>query len=458
MKIKDRYKLKIEKMLFGGNSLARYEGFPVFIKSGCPEDIVEAEIVKVNKNYSIGKIISVVEKSSYRIEPKCPMHNVCGSCGWQYIKYEEQLKQKQNIVSETIKSITGHNYEVLPIIPSPKIFEYRCKVQLPVSQTKVSKRLLTGYYKENSHELVNIKYCMLHDEMTNNLINYIKDEAQKLEISGYDEQGHYGLLRHIIVRKSADNTNFIVILVINSKKITNNIKSLAEKIMIKYKNISGVCANLNTKKTNVILSDETRVIKGNDFYIENLGGIKYKISANSFFQVNPCCAEKIFNTVKNLINENTEKPKILDAYSGVSSFGIWLSSISSKVYCVEEVKSASADAQCNIKLNSVDNIKIINGDAEEVFNNLIQDNITFDVSVIDPPRKGCTEKSIESLVKLTSKYIIYVSCNISTLARDMNILEKYNFYPTYIQPADMFPNTYHIETIVMFEKNKKKKS
>ncbi len=452
MNIKDKYIVKIEKMLYGGNSLARLEGFPIFIKSGCPDDTLEVEITKVNKNYAEGRIIKIIENSKCRITPECSLHNACGSCNWQYIKYKEQLNQKRNIVKETIKNITGYDYEIKEVIPSPKQFEYRCKIQLPVSQTKVSKRILAGYYRENSHELINIKYCKMYDELINKIVEFIKINAQELNISGYNEKSHKGLLRHIVIRKSSDNSEILVILVINSAKTDKNIILLAKKLTDEFPQIKGVCANFNTKKTNVILSDKTSIIEGRDYYVENLGGIKYKVSANSFFQVNPECAKLIFNKVKDLITEKINNPSILDAYSGVSSFGIWLSPFASKVTSVEESITSSNDAKENIRLNDIDNVEIINGDAEKSFQTLIDNKVLFDVSIVDPPRKGCSEKSIDNLVKLTKKYIVYVSCNVSTLARDMKLLEKYNYYPVYIQPVDMFPNTYHIETIALFEK------
>ncbi len=458
MNIKNRYTVKIEKMIYGGNSLARNEGFPIFIKSGCPGDVAEIEITKVNKNFAEAVIVEIKEASIYRIKPKCALHNVCGSCNWQYIEYKEQLNQKQNIVKETIKNITGHDYEVKEVIPSPLQYEYRCKIQLPVSQTKVSNRILAGYYKENSHELINIKYCHMYDAYINKIVDYIKISAKELNISGYDEKSNKGLLRHIVIRKSSDNSEIIVIFVINSKKIDKNLDILSKNLISKFSEIKGVCANINTNKTNVIMSNKTITICGRDYYFENMDEFKYKVSANSFFQVNPMCARLIFNKVKELIKEKVHNPSILDAYSGVSSFGVWLNSVSSKITCIEEVISASNDAKDNIQINNADNIEIINGDAEKIFQKLIENKMLFDVSIVDPPRKGCSEKSIYNLVKLTKKYIVYVSCNISTLARDMKLLENYDYFPVYIQPADMFPNTYHIETIVLFEKSNKKRS
>lgn len=452
MKINDEYIVNIEKMIFGGNALARVDGFPVFITGGCPLDCLKIKITSVNKKFANAEIVEIIKPSAFRVEPVCALSNVCGSCDWQYISYDEQLNQKENIVKETIKNITGNDYEISKIIPSPFIKEYRCKVQYPVSQTKVSKRILTGYYKKNSHELINIKFCPMNKPIISEITEYLKDIAQELKISAYNEKFHSGLLRHIVFRQSSDEKNILLIIVINASSLPNELKVLASKLIKKYFQIKGVCANYNTAKTNVIFGKITVPITGDNFYLEELGTKKYKVSANSFFQVNPYCARLIFDKVKELISKTTDKPSVLDAYSGVSSFGIWLSDIASKVVCIEESKSASKDALDNMKLNSARNVEIINGDAALEFEKLINNGVKFDIAVVDPPRKGCTIESINNLAALAKNYIIYVSCNVSTLARDINLLSKKGFKAIYIQPADMFPNTYHIETIVLFEK------
>lgn len=452
MNIGSEYTVKVEKMLNEGNALARINDIPIFIQDACPDDVLKIRITKINKSYLQGQIVEIIEPSKYRVKPVCSLHNICGSCNWQHILYEEQLKQKQIIVSETLKRIANNDTNIETTIPSPKVQEYRCKIQLPISQTKVSKRILSGYYKKNSHELINIKYCPMQPEIINELTEFIKLEAQNLKLSGYDEKLHIGLLKHIVYRISSDLSEILIIFVINDEKINKKIIELSEIIVNKFPNIKGICVNFNPQKTNVIMGKITQKIFGNDFYIQKLSNYSYKISANSFFQVNPLCAELIFEKVEELINTRIKKPTILDAYSGVSSFGIWLSSIASKVVCIEEVKSASQDAMDNIKLNNLCNIEIINGDAAVEFKKLIENKEEFDVSVTDPPRKGCSEESISNLIQLTKKYIIYVSCNVATLARDMKILNKNGFRTVYIQPVDMFPNTYHVETIVLFEK------
>lgn len=451
MNIGDIFTVEIEKMINGGNAIARIDNFPIFIENACPEDKIKIKITKLNKAYAIADIVEIISESKYRIKPFCAFSKICGSCDWQHIDYNEQLNQKSKIVNETLKNIAGIEIEVPKTIASPQITEYRCKVQYPVSQTKVSKRLVSGYYKKNSHELINIKYCPIQPKIINEINEFIKEEASNLGISGYIEKKHTGLLRHIVYRISSDRSNILIIFVVNSNNIDKNLIKLAESLSNKFKEVTGICANFNEKKTNVILGKETQRIIGNDYYIERLRGIEYKVSANSFFQVNPLSAANIFDKLKELIKENIENPTILDAYSGVSSIGIWMNDIAKTVTCVEEVKSASKDALDNIQLNNLSNFEIINDDADKVFKKFILENRKFDVTIIDPPRKGSSEKALENLINLTSKYLLYVSCNPSTLARDLKYLLSNGFKINYIQPFDMFPHTYHIETVVLLE-------
>ncbi|MCD7779929.1 MAG: TRAM domain-containing protein, partial [Candidatus Gastranaerophilales bacterium] len=264
MIIGEEFVVKIEKMLNDGNAIARINNIPVFIKGACPNDTVKVEINKINKNYVSACIKEIVEKSPSRISPFCSLHNVCGSCSWQYIDYDEQLRQKQQIVEETLEKIAGLKINVNTIIPSPKIKNCRCKIQLPVSQTKVSKRLLSGYYKINSHELINIKNCPMQPEIINEINEFIKEQALNLTISGYNEKFHTGLIRHIIYRISSDLNQILIVFVINSNMIDDKLKKLSDVLTDKYPSVKGICANYNTKRTNVIMSQNTKIIKGQD--------------------------------------------------------------------------------------------------------------------------------------------------------------------------------------------------
>ncbi len=443
----------VEKMLYEGLALARKDNFPIFIEDGCAGDELKIKITKSKKSFANATIIEIIKESEHRTKPFCALHNACGGCQWQHIEYSEQLKQKQNIVDETIKKITGESINVLATIPSPKTREYRHKVQYPISQTKVSKRLLAGYYKKHTHELINIKHCPIQPRIIDSIIEQIKDKAQSLNINAYNEKKHTGILRHVVFKHSSSSEKSIVILVVNTDKIPDSIDELASYIYKTFPEVSGVCVNFNTQKNNVILGKETKCLIGDDYYTQVLGDITYKISANSFFQVNPFSAEEIFNSVKEMIVKNIEDPTILDAYSGVSSFGIWMKDIAKEVTCVEEIKSASDDAVSSIHLNNATNINVINGNTSEIFKTLIEEEKQFDVTLLDPPRKGCEVEALENAVKLTKSLIIYVSCNPSSLARDIKYLHENGFKTECIQPVDMFPHTYHIESIALLKRH-----
>ena len=449
---KNNFELKIEKMIYGGNAMGRIDGFPYFAEGGCPDDIVDISLIKKNKSYATAKINSIKKPSEKRVKPFCPLHNVCGSCDWQYIEYSEQLLQKQNIVKETIQKIYGEEITVLPVKHARTDKEYRHKVQYPISQTKVSKRIIAGYFKKGTHEPINIKFCPVQPKVLDELTDFIREKAQSLNISGYNEKKHSGILRHVIYRMSKFNQKVLVTLVINDKQICEKIKKLADLIHEKDF-VAGVCINFNNEKTNVITKGKSIPLKGDSFITEKVNDIFYKVSADSFFQVNPEAAEIMFSTAKKMIEDNTENPSVLDAYSGVSAFGLQMKDIAKEIICVEENSSSAQDANFNIKANNAKNVTVINDDAAKTFKKFISDGKKFDVTLLDPPRKGCSQNSLDFASQLTEKIIVYVSCNPSSLARDLKYLKEKGFKAKYIQPIDMFCHTSHIENVVLIERD-----
>lgn len=451
IKVGEKYILKAEKLINGGMSVLRADDFPVFTEKACPGDLLEIVITKVNKSYAFGKIEKIKKPSKYRVKPVCHLHNVCGGCGLQHIEYQEQLKQKENIVRETIKKIAGEDIEILPVKHPQNTFHYRHKVQYPISQTKVSKRIIAGYYKKGTHETINIKCCPVQPETVDEITEFIREKATELNISGYNEKNHKGLLRHINYRISKYSGEILLTFVLNAETVSEKIKELSEILYKKYK-IKGITANFNTKKTNVITGNRSETIIGKDSVTEVINGVKYNISSNSFFQINPESAEIIFNTAKEMIKKTAEKPRILDAYSGVSAFGLQMHDIAEEIVCVEENKSATEDAGKNIEINNVKNCRVINGNAFEIFDNLIKENKKFDVVLLDPPRKGCGKDALDKVIHLCKNYIVYVSCNPATLASDIKYLHENSFKTKYIQPVDMFCHTPHIECVALIER------
>ena len=444
--------VEIEKLSNLGFGIARVEGYVIFVEGACPGDRVRVRVGKKNKNFAQAKIIEIISPSLYRVEPFCPMQKVCGACQLQFIDYNYQLKLKKEIVEDTMRSISGNAVEIKDVIPSPQIRNYRHKIQYPVSETKNSKRILAGYYKPNSHEIVNIKYCPIQPEYCDSIIEFIRNASKDCGISGYDEKKHAGDLRHIVIRSSHYTNKNLVVLVVNSSKMFEKLKVLAHRIYTELENIQGVGVNYNPLKTNLILGEKTGILEGEGFIEEKLCDKVFKVGAKTFFQVNPSNADNIFGFVKKYISDNFTSPLVLDAYAGITAFGICVSDIAKKVVSVEEVKESVDLADKIIKENGIKNVELHNMDAGMFFEKeLNTKGRKFDVTILDPPRKGCTKESLDYALKLTKGKIIYVSCNPATLARDLKYLTENGCKVEFIQPFDMFPHTYHIENVAVIE-------
>lgn len=452
MKVTDEIEVNIEKLSNLGFGIAKHEGLVIFVENACPQDRAKVKITKLTKNYANAQIVEILEKSPHRIEPFCAMHNACGGCQLQFIDYDYQLQLKKEIIEDAMKTIANLDVEIKNPIPSPENLQYRHKVQYPISQTKVSNRILAGYYKPKSHEITNIKYCPIQPEICDKIIDFIRNTAFDYAISGYGEKKHSGDLRHVVIRVSKATGKVLVTLVVNSTKMFERLKDFAQNLYDNFKEVSGVCVNFNSKKTNVILGDKTELIAGKDFVKERILDKTFRIGPNTFFQVNPKSAENIFAFVKDYIANHFEKPSVLDAYAGVTSFGISVSDEAKKVVSVEENKEAVNLAQDTIELNNINNIELHNMDTQKFFEKeLNTKKRKFDVIILDPPRKGCSEKSLEYALKLCKGKIIYVSCNPATLARDLKYLVANGAKVEFIQPFDMFCHTYHIESVAVVD-------
>ena len=443
----DIYTVSIEKMSNLGTGITHIEGCVVFIENACTEDYAKVEITKISKAYALAKLLEIVKPSKYRITPFCPMQKVCGSCQLQFIDYEYQLKIKRQTVQDALHSIGGINIGVPDVIPSPETKAYRHKIQYPIAQTKMSKRLLAGYYKPQSHDIVNIKYCPIQPEICDQIIDFIRENAADYNISGYNETSHSGILKHVVLRVSATNWKVLVTLVVNSKHISKNIEIFSQKIFENFNEIVGVCINLNPQQTNVILSDKTVCVTGQDYVEEKILNKIFKIGADTFFQVNPKSAENIFHYVKDEI-ENFENPSVLDAYAGIATFGIVVSDVAKSVVSVESNKSSIEKAKEVIKENNIENVELYAQDTTKYLNKIKR---KFDITILDPPRKGCSKESLDETIKHTKFKIIYVSCNPATLARDLKYLTEKGCTLKSVQPFDMFCHTYHVETVAIIE-------
>lgn len=454
MKVLDEIIVEVEKLSNLGFGIAKVDGLVIFIESACPGDKLKIKITKLNKSYANGQIVEIVEKSPHRVEPFCAMQNVCGGCQLQFIDYEYQLKLKKEIIEDAMRSIANQQIEVRDPMASPENKHYRHKVQYPIAQTKVSRRILAGYYKPKSHDIVNIKHCPIQPEICDEIIDYIRNAAFDFGISGYNEKRHVGDLRHVVIRVSQATGKALVTLVVNSPVMFERLRDLAQDIQDNVKDVSGVCVNFNSKQSNVIMGEETELVAGKDFVKERILDKTFRIGPKTFFQINPKSAENIFGFVKDYIKDNFEMPLVLDAYAGVTSFGISVADVCRKVVSVEENKEAVALADEMIKLNEIKNVELHNMDTEKFFDKELKTKKRrFDAIILDPPRKGCTPQCLDYAFELCKDNklgkIIYISCNPATLARDIKHLVEKGATVEFIQPFDMFCHTYHIESVAI---------
>lgn len=336
MKVLEEIEVNIEKLSNLGFGIAKHEGLVIFVENACPGDNLKVKITKLNKNWANAQIVEIIKPSEHRVEPFCAMQKVCGGCQLQFVDYEYQLELKKQIIEDAMRSIANIEVEIKDPIASPENKNYRHKIQYPIAQTKVSKRILAGYYKPKSHEIVNIKHCPIQPEICDEIIEFVRNSAFDYGITGYNERKHVGDLRHVVLRVSAATGKVLVTLVVNSSKVFDSLKDFAQNLYDNFKEISGVCVNFNSKKTNVIMGENSELVVGKDFIKERILDKTFRIGPNTFFQVNPKSAENIFGFVKDYIAKNFEQPLVLDAYAGVTSFGIAISDICRKVVSVEE--------------------------------------------------------------------------------------------------------------------------
>lgn len=475
----------------GGEGVSKDLGIALFVDRTAPGDTVEVEIFDARKGFAKAALKRIIEPSKQRDQPPCPLFNVCGGCQWQHLGYEHQLTAKTDLVRQTVKHIGGLDPSiVLPTIGADPL-HYRNKAQFPVKNPKGSTRLLAGYYKVGSHELVNIKHCPVQPELLDRVLEAVKDLCETFEIDAYEEKQHRGLLRHINFRYSFATGKTLVTLVLNlpADEIPDEIEGVAEGLMSLLPEVSGVCVNLNPSRGNRILGETTVCIAG-DPYIEemlrtdderlpqkNREGLRFRLSSSSFFQVNTQQAVTLMESLSHGLmkiaetwNEQTSNLTIVDAYAGVGPISLWLAPMVDRVVAIESHPDAVADGRENARLNELGNVEFKLAAVEDELPSLIQGGFTPDVIVVDPPRKGLSPEVVKSLLESGARAILYVSCNPATLARDLKMLdpsnkdlsldedetphetsdmnERANGYKTIqIQPVDLFPQTYHVESV-----------
>lgn len=427
----------------GGVGIGKYEGFTVFVEGGLIQDKVKVRINKSKKNYAVGDIVEIIEKSPFRVDRICSDDlKDCGGCQIQELDYNKQLELKTNEVKQVISRIGKlENVEIHETIGMQSSCRYRNKAQFPIQNINGSTAI--GFYKKKSHDVIPTDMCVIQHDINDKIIKIIKTYIQAYNVSIYNETTHTGVLRHLVTKVGFTTNEVMVVLVANG----TNLPHLNELASVLKENILGfktLVLNVNKAKTNVILGKENKVIYGNGKINDYIGDLVFEISPLSFFQVNPVQTEVLYNKALEYA-ELKENDTVFDIYCGIGSISLFLAQKATKVYGIEIVEDAIKDAKINAKLNNLNNVEFYVGKAEEVVPKMYSEGKTANVVVVDPPRKGCDEKVLDTIVSMKPDRVVYVSCNPSTLARDLAYLDERGYKCVEIQPVDMFPHTMHVE-------------
>ena len=450
----------IEDLSDEGLGIGKADGYALFIKDTVVGDECKVKIMKAKKNYAFAHLEEVIKPSSFRITPLCKNAKACGGCQLQAMSYEAELAFKENKVKNNLIRIGGFTEEFIESIKEPIVgmdtpFRYRNKAQYPIGYDR-NGNLVAGFYAGRTHDIIPNTDCLLGREINKTILECILSFMSKEKISAYDEKTGKGLMRHILIREGFTSGEIMVCLIVNAKSLPKE-EQLCETLIKEVPSIACICLNVNLKDTNVIMGDETRVLWGKETIEDELDKVKFKISARSFYQINPVQTERLYKKALDY-SSLSGKESVWDLYCGIGTISLFLARKAGKVYGVEIIPEAIADAKENALLNGINNAEFFVGKAEEVlpefYNNPNSETMLHpDVIVVDPPRKGCDEKCLETMLKMEPERIVYVSCDSATLARDLKILceEKYELKAW--QCYDQFSRTVHVETVVLLGKN-----
>ena len=433
---------------FEGEGITKIDNFTIFVPGAIKGEKVKILIVKILSSYGYGKLLEVIKSSENIQEVDCKTYKRCGGCNLRHIKYEYTLKMKQNAVQSLINKTLKNKVNVMQTIGMENPYNYRNKAQYPFGVDKNGEPIV-GIFANRSHEIIQMENCLIQKNVSEEISKTVLEFIKNNKISVYNEATRKGLFRHITIKIGVKTDEIMCIFVINGKQIPHE-DELVQILIQKYPNIKTIVKNVNTKNTNVILGTENIVIYGDGFITDILGNYKFKISPLSFYQVNPLQAEKLYNIGVEAAEIN-KNDIVFDLYCGIGTISLFMSKYAKKVYGIEIVEQAIEDAKQNAKLNNVKNTEFIAGDVEFVLDDLINNKkIIPNVVMVDPPRRGLDNKSIENILKIHPDRFVYISCNPATLVRDLSKFEGvYNIQK--IQPVDMFPYTSHIECVAVMK-------
>lgn len=469
----------IEDMGIDGEGIGKLDGYTFFVKDAVIGDTVEAKVMKAKNNYAYAKLINIITPSQNRTEPKCQFHKQCGGCQIQALDYKTQLLFKQNKVKNNMLRIGGFSQELLDstmetIVGMETPYYYRNKAQFPIGKDN-NDNIITGFYAGRTHSIISNTDCALGVTENKMILEIILKYMQENKITAYDETTGKGIVRHVLIRKGFTSGEIMVCVIINSDKLPKS--ELMVEALRTIDGMTSISININKEKTNVIMGSKCQTIWGKDTISDTIhmrtmeqidsgkdsidlyqaDGISFNISPLSFYQVNPVQTEKLYSIALEYAGL-TGTETVWDLYCGIGTISLFMAKRAKQVYGIEIIDKAIEDARLNASNNNIDNAKFYVGKAEEVLPELYEkEGIYADVICVDPPRKGCDEKCLSTILKMAPKRIVYVSCDSATLARDLKILCENDYEITKIRPVDMFPNTVHVETVVLLSKLKSSK-
>lgn len=462
LEIGARFKVLIEDMTFEGLGVAKIDtvtktgeevkDFTLFIFGLIEGEQGFVEITKLDKKYGYAKVLRLFDEnqSVYRTKPVCPLYGECGGCNLMHMNYKGQLVFKKKMVANTLKKIGNFtDIEVLDVIGMDgEPFEYRNKVQVPVCQKGF--KMLSGFYKRDTHEVTPLDNCFIQTKLSTEIVKFTRNLLNEYGLKGYDEKRHTGDVRHILVRKNSTEKDVMVVLILMSKRILElpYLDEFIKKLTTRFPQVKSIIGNLNDKKGNTIMGSENFNIFGLDYFKDTLLDYKFKIGASSFYQVNHSQCEKLYSKAIELAKLD-EEDVIIDAYCGIGTIGIICANHVKKVYGVEVVSEAIKNAKANLTFNKITNAEYVCAKAEDQIVKWMNLDIKPNVIFVDPPRKGCAQSFIETVIAMKINKVVYISCDPSTLARDMRLLVDAGYKASSVQPVDLFPQTNHIENIAV---------
>ncbi|MDR0266638.1 23S rRNA (uracil(1939)-C(5))-methyltransferase RlmD [Paenibacillus sp.] len=480
----DEVVIDIIGMNHDGEGVGRAEGYTLFVAGALPGEKVRVKVLKTKKQYGYAKLLELVEASPDRIGAPCPIYDQCGGCQLQHMDYVAQLAWKRQLVVDNLTRIgklqvSGESVLRSTLTPSEvqedggaegtskvsdtgvgssqqgiqvhatlgmnEPWRYRNKAQVPIGVTEGG--LVGGFYARGSHRIIDMETCLIQHEDNDEVVARVKSIGRKLGISAYDEETGQGLLRHVVVKVAFRTGEMMIVLVTNGDKIPQ-MDAWIQEIREQLPSVASICQNVNKKQTNVIFGDLTRVLWGSEVIYDYIGDVKFAISARSFYQVNPAQTEVLYGKTVEYA-QLTGKETVIDAYCGIGTISLFLAQHAGKVYGVEIVPEAIEDARRNAELNGMNNVTFEVGASEDVIPAWKEQGIEADVIVVDPPRKGCDPRLLETILEMKPERVVYVSCNPSTLARDLRMLEDGGFRTVEVTPVDMFPHTVHVESVAL---------